>query len=83
MTEATGSGNQDVSVSGLDTDGNALSGNNEQFRLSAEIENVPLKKGSLVRRLVDKFTQLRSAGSINAPSADANANKVKKLRNLL
>ncbi|WP_157133203.1 hypothetical protein [Roseobacter sp. SK209-2-6] len=83
VTEATGSGNQDVSVSGLDTNGNSLSGNNEQFRLSAEIENVPLKKGSLVRRLVDTFSQLRSAGSINAPSADANAVKVKKLRNLL
>lgn len=83
VTEATGSGNQDVSVSGVDTNGNALSGNNEQFRLSAEIENVPLKKASLVRRLVDKFTQLRSDGAINAPKADSNPTKVKKLKTLL
>lgn len=83
VTEATGSGNQDVSVSGVDTNGNALSGNNEQFRLSAEIENVPLKKASLVRRLVDKFTQLRSDGAINAPKADSNPAKVKKLKTLL
>lgn len=83
VTEATGSGNQDVSVSGVDTNGNALSGNNEQFRLSAEIESVPLKKASLVRRLVDKFTQLRSDGAINAPKADSNPAKVKKLKTLL
>lgn len=83
VTEATGSGNQDVSVSGVDTNGNALSGNNEHFRLSAEIESVPLVKASLVKRLVDKFSQLRSAGSIIAPKADANAKKVKKLKNLL
>lgn len=83
VTEATGSGNQDVSVSGVDTNGNALSGNNEQFRLSAEIENVPLKKVSLVKRLVDKFMQLRSDGTINAPKVDSNPGKVKKLKTLL
>lgn len=83
VTEATGSGNQDVRVSGVDTNGNALSGNNEHFRLSAEIENVPLKKTSLVRRLVDKFMQLRSDGAINAPKADSNPTKVKKLKTLL
>lgn len=83
VTEATGSGNQDVSVSGVDTNGNALSGNNEHFRLSAEIDNVPIKKDSLVKRLVDKFTDLKLAGSINAPKADANPKRVKKLRNLL
>lgn len=83
VTEATDSGNQDVSVSGIDTNGNKLSGNNEQFRLSVEIENVPLKKASLVRRLVDKFVQLRSDGTINAPTADSNSKKVKKLKTLL
>ncbi|MEG3663060.1 hypothetical protein [Celeribacter halophilus] len=83
VTEATSSGNQDVSVSGIDTNGNNLSGNNEQFKLSAEIENVPLKKASLVKRLVEKFTQLKETGSINAPSAGANPGKVAKLKNLL
>lgn len=83
VTEATGSGNQDVSVSGVDTNGNALSGNNEHFRLSAEIESVPLVKASLVKRLVEKFSQLRSAGSISAPEADANPAKVKKLKKLV
>lgn len=83
VTEATYSGNQDVSVSGVDTNGNALSGNNEHFRLSAEIESVPLVKASLVKRLVEKFSQLRSAGSINAPKADANPAKVKKLKKLI
>ena len=83
VTKATGSGNQDVSVSGVDTNGNALSGNNEQFRLSAEIENVPLKKASLVKRLVDRFIQLRSEGAINGPRADSNPKKVNKLKTLL
>jgi len=83
VTEATGSGNQDVSVAGVDTSGNELSGNNEQFRLSVEIANVPLVKSSLVRRLVDKFTQLRTAGSIVAPKIDANPKKVRKLKKLL
>ncbi len=83
VTEATGSGNQDVSVSGVDTNGNALSGNNEHFKLSAEIESVPLVKASLVKRLVEKFSQLRSEGSISAPKADANSAKVKKLKKLI
>ncbi|KZY44804.1 hypothetical protein A3731_10390 [Roseovarius sp. HI0049] len=83
VTEATGSGNQDVSVSGIDTNGNALSGNNEQFRLSTEIEDVPLKKASLVKRLVDRFTQLRSDGAIVAPKAESNLTKVKNLTKLL
>lgn len=83
VTDATGSGNQEVSVSGVDTDGNALSGSNEQFRLSTEIKNVPLKKASLVKRLVDKFTQLKLSGAINAPKADSNAKKVMKLKKLL
>lgn len=83
VTEATSSGNQDVTVSGIDTNGNALSGNNEHFRLSAEIESVPLRKASLVKRLVDKFSQLVSDGTINAPKADQKSKKVKNLKTLL
>jgi hypothetical protein len=69
VTEATASGNQDVGISGIDTDGNALSGNNENFKISSEIENIPPTKKGLIGRLIEKFTQLSDAGSINAPSA--------------
>jgi hypothetical protein len=83
VTGATASGNQDVTVSGIDTDGNALSGNNENFKLSAEIENTPLTKRSLVARLLDKFSQLSADGAINAPSADLQAEKINDLTKLI
>ncbi|QIK39561.1 hypothetical protein G8E03_01550 [Pontibrevibacter nitratireducens] len=70
-------------MSGVDLNGNTLSGNNEQFRLNAEILNVPLKKTALVERLVDKFMQLRADGAINAPKADYNSSKISKLKTLL
>lgn len=83
VTEATASGNQDVSVSGVDADGNALSGNNEKFKLSAEIDNIPLTKKGLIGRLLDKFMQLTDDGAINAPSASVNGDKVTDLTKLL
>tara|TARA_R100000935_G_C2839311_1_gene170116 strand:- start:1819 stop:2811 length:993 start_codon:yes stop_codon:yes gene_type:complete len=83
VTEATSSGNQDVSVSGIDTEGNSLSGNNEKFRISAEIENIPPTKKGLVGRLIEKFTQLSSAGSINAPSADTKSEEINNLMKYL
>ena len=83
VTAATSSGNQDVSVAGVDTNGNDLSGNNEKFRLNADIGSVPLVKSFLVKRLVDTFTQLRDAGAIVAPRIDAFSDKVKKLKKLL
>lgn len=83
VTEATASGNQDVNVSGVDTDGNALSGNNEKFQLSAEIDNIPPTKKGLIGRLLDKFMQLSSDGAINAPSVNANPDKITDLTKLL
>lgn len=83
VTEATASGNQDVSVSGVDTDGNALSGNNEKFKLSAEIDNIPPTKKGLIGRLLDKFTQLSSDGAINAPGVSINQDKITDLTKLL
>lgn len=83
VTEATASGNQHVSVSGVDTDGNALSGNNEKFKLSAEIDNIPPTKKGLIGRLLDKFTQLSTDGAINAPSASVNSSKLTDLTKLL
>lgn len=79
VTEATASGNQDVSVSGVDTDGNALSGNNESFQLSAEIDNIPPTKKGLIGRLLDKFSQLAADGAINAPSANQQSEKISNL----
>jgi hypothetical protein len=83
VTEATSSGNQDVSVSGIDTEGNSLSGNNEKFRISAEIESIPPTKKGLLGRLIEKFTQLSSAGSINAPSADTKSEEINNLMKYL
>lgn len=83
VTEATASGNQDVSVSGVDTDGNALSGNNEKFKISAEIENIPPTKKGLIGRLIGKFTQLSSVGSINAPSASQKSPEINNLTKYL
>ena len=83
VTEATASGNQDVSVSGVDTNGNALSGNNEKFKISAEIDNIPPTKKGLIGRLIDKFSQLSSTGSINAPSANQQSPQINNLTKYL
>jgi hypothetical protein len=79
VTEASASGNQDVSVSGVDTNGNDLSGNNEKFKISAEIDNIPPTKKGLIGRLIGKFTQLSNAGSINAPSANQQSPEINNL----
>lgn len=83
ITEATSSGNQDVGVSGIDTEGNSLSGNNEKFKISAEIDNIPPTKKGVIGRLLDKFSQLSSAGSINAPSADKKSPEINNLMKYL
>ncbi|MGR3609169.1 MAG: hypothetical protein ACU0BN_09980 [Sulfitobacter sp.] len=83
VTEATSSGNQDVSVSGVDKEGNSLSGNNEKFKISAEIDNVPVTKKGVIGRLLDKFSQLSSAGSINAPAANKKSPEINNLMKYL
>ena len=83
VTEATVSGNQDVRMSGVDPNGNTLTGNNEHFRLSAKIEEVPSQNVSLAKTLVYKFVELRSDGAIKAKKADSNPSEVKKLKKLL
>ena len=42
--------NQDVGVSGVDKEGNSLSGNNMKFKISAEIDNVPVTKKGVIGR---------------------------------
>lgn len=79
IAEATASGNQDVSISGVDAEGNRLSGNNQKFSLSTEIDNIPPSKVGLVRTLVDRFSALLTLGTISAPSANASSEKLRSL----
>ena len=67
----------------VDTNGNALSGNNEKFKISAEIDNIPPTKKGLIGRLIDKFSQLSSTGSINAPSANQQSPQINNLTKYL
>lgn len=71
IEEATKSGNQITYLSGTDSHGNRVTGNNENFQLSIELSEVPPYRSELVRALSDKFNALVDSGSIQ-PGKPAN-----------
>lgn len=73
---ATASGNHDVSVFGIDADGNSLSGNNKKFLLSSKIDDIPTDKQILTELLVTKFKGLISQRRVDAPRIDQNNERI-------
>lgn len=67
ITEATASGNQDVTLNGVDHDGNKLSGNNHNFQVSAPIEDVPAGKQALAASLYNALLGLVASGTLQLP----------------
>lgn len=56
--------NQDVRLSGVDTNGNKLVGDNHSFKVGAPIENIPPTRRGLTERLLSVFGTLRDSGVI-------------------
>lgn len=83
VTAATDTGNQEVKLSGVDTDGNKLSGNNEKFQISAPVETIPPSDRGLGAKLYDIYQNLRHSGSIQAPDMNGTLDKIKRLTRLL
>lgn len=67
ITEATATGNQDVTLKGIDHDGNKLSGNNHNFQVAAPIEDVPAGKQALAAALYNAFLGLVGSGTLQLP----------------
>jgi hypothetical protein len=65
--EATAGGNQDVTLNGLDLEGNNLSGNNESFQIYAPIPDVPANKQGLIKTLYDTFKTLIASETLKVP----------------
>jgi hypothetical protein len=67
ITEATATGNQDVTLNGVDHEGNKLSGNNHNFQVSAPIEDVPAGKQALAAALYNALLGLVASGTLQLP----------------
>lgn len=58
IEDATVSGNQEVKLSGIDGEGNKLSGDNEAFQLVAPISPLPETRSGLTEKLYEVFQHL-------------------------
>lgn len=80
INEATDQGNQEVTLDGVDQEGNKLKGNNDEFRISAPVSKVPVLKLTLAKRLFGIFEGLVAKGIIKiGPQADKVTDIVKGL----
>jgi hypothetical protein len=68
IIDATDQGNQEVSLSGIDQQGNKLTGNNESFKISAPLGKVPVAKLTLAKRLYGIFHDLVTKNVIKVES---------------
>ncbi|WP_158044891.1 hypothetical protein [Skermanella pratensis] len=80
INDAAASGNQRVRLKGIDADRNRLEGNNESFRVSTKITEVPDTQDGLVARLYQAFTNLLTSGAIRigSPAEDVTS-KIQEL----
>ena len=67
INEATDQGNQLVKLSGLDTEGDKLRGNNETFQLRRPLQELGVSVTAAAKRLYANFSSLVAAGAIKVP----------------
>ena len=79
IVAATGTGNQEVKLNGVDQDGNKLSGNNERFQVNAPLDGVPETDRGLLSRLYQTYRRLVGRGTIRAPAMDRESEKIRAL----
>lgn len=83
VTEATKTGNQDVRLSGKDRNGNALSGNNEKFQISAPIDEIPPTRSGLIDRLYRIYCELSDSGAIRGPGVGRSMERIRQFIGLI
>ncbi|MCC0056728.1 MAG: hypothetical protein H6883_11390 [Rhodobiaceae bacterium] len=83
VTAATETGNQEVKLTGVDENGNDLAGNNDEFQITAPVENIPPTPVGLARRLYEIYETMTQNGAIRAPGMDHAIEKIRQLVRLL
>lgn len=78
ISEATEQGNQEVTLDGVDKDGNKLKGNNDELKISAPVATVPIAKLRLAKRLFKIFEGLVARGSIKIGAQSGKVTEVIK-----
>lgn len=68
ITDATEQGNNLIKLSGVDTEGDTLRGNNEEFQLKRPMERLGADVAAAAARLYRNFTTLVTAGAIKIPA---------------
>ena len=61
---ATETANQDVRLVGLDSNGNKLTGDNHEFKISTPIDPIPPTRKGLLSKLLEAFSSLKDSGVI-------------------
>lgn len=80
---ATATANQQVKLSGLDHDGNKLSGDNHSFQVGAPVETIPATGAGLTKVLYEIFENLRGQGTIKiSAQSQSVADKIRHLLSL-
>ena len=80
---ATATGNQEIVLSGYDSEGNQLKGDNHAFRVSSPLHEVPETRVALTRRLFEAFQHLLDTGVIRIGLQTRNiSTQIDRLRNL-
>ena len=79
VVAATEAGNQEVRLNGVDHDGNKLSGNNQQFHISARMDEVPSSDATLRARLYEVMRRLMRRGTIGGADLEAQGERMRDL----
>src|SRR5690606_10571362 len=83
VAAATATANQEVVLSGVDSEGNELKGDNSAFRVSSPIDNVPTTRSGLTQNLFSVFQHLVESGVIRIGEQRRNiADHIARLRDI-
>ena len=76
ITEATAQGNQNVKLSGTDSEGDILRGNNEKFQLRKPLEDLSSKPTKAANQLYETFVGLVENGLVKVPETSQKAKAI-------
>tara|TARA_R110001583_G_C5671499_1_gene411261 strand:- start:19597 stop:20601 length:1005 start_codon:yes stop_codon:yes gene_type:complete len=78
IREATAQGNQKVKLNGVDSDGDVLRGNNEEFQLRRPLEELSKLPSKAAEQLYETFKSLIDDGFVKVPSTSEKAKDIVK-----
>lgn len=76
VREATAQGNQKVKLNGVDSEGDVLRGNNEEFQLRKPLAGLNKTPSKAAIKLYDTFKSLVDDGLVNIPQTSQKAKKI-------